>query len=136
MKFSAMLDTNSLAELVRMQGFAALLNPEITAALAESGKLLVQAAQDNTWTAFQNPTGELADSITFYVDSPEEVSVNVGVPYGHRREMGFSGADALGRVYNDPAEPYLIPALDANEGTIADLMAAATNSALGRVVTG
>lgn len=136
--FQAMLDAPSLAEIVRLQGFAALLNPEITNALAQAGQLLVTAAQDNTWQVFDNPTGALADSITFYVTSPEEVAVTVGVPYGHRREMGFSGqTDSLGRYYPyDPAKPYLIPAMEQNEQAVLDLMSAAVNSALGRVVTG
>lgn len=135
--FTAMLDTASLAEIVRLQGFSALLNPEITSALTESGKLLVGAAQANTWTAFMNPTGALADSITFYVVSPEEVAVSVVVPYGHRREYSFKGPDSLGRMFpNDPAEPYLIPAMDQNEQAVLDLMAVAVNSALGRVAAG
>ncbi len=33
------------------------------------------------------------------------------VPYAARQEFGFSGADSLGRVYNDPGRPYLRPAL-------------------------
>lgn len=136
MRFTAMLDSDSLAELARLQGFSALLDPQIVSALAESGKLLVRAAQDNTWQAFQNPTGKLADSITFQVLSPEEIAVVVGEPYGHRREVGFSGADALGRVYHDQPEPYLVPALQDNEQAVLDLMEAAVNSALGRVVTG
>jgi hypothetical protein len=138
MNFSASLDTASLAALARMQGFAALLSPEIVQALTESGQLLVKAAQDNTWRVFDNPTGQLADSITFYVVSPEEVEVSVGVPYGHRREVGFSGkVDSLGRFYpNDPARPYLVPALQENEGVVLDLISAAVESALGRVAHG
>ncbi len=33
------------------------------------------------------------------------------VPYARRQEFGFSGADSLGRVFNDPGRPYLRPAL-------------------------
>lgn len=134
MKFTAMLDTDSLAELVKLQGFSALLNPGITNALTQSGQLLVGSAQKNTWEVFANPTGRLANSITFYVVSPQEIAVNVGVPYGHRREYGFSGkTDSLGRHYlNDPPKPYLIPAMDENEQTVQDLIALAVNNALGR----
>lgn len=136
--FTAMLDADSLAALVRLRGFESLLDPAITGALTEAGKLLVGAAQANTWEAFMHPTGALAGSITFYVPSPEEVAVSVGVPYGHRREKGFSGqTDSLGRYYaNDPAEPYLIPAMEENEAAVLALMADAVQVALGRVVSG
>ena len=129
------LDAPSLQELVRLQGFSGLLNPAITQALTQSGQLLVGAAQANTWNVFANPTGQLADSIYFYVVSPSEVAVAVGVPYGRRREMGFSNmTDSLGRYYaHDPARPYLQPAVDDNQAEVAALMAAAVNSALGRI---
>ncbi len=132
--FTAMLDTPSIAELVRLRGFSALLNPEIQAALIASGELLVGAAQANTWTAFMNPSGLLASTIYFYVPGPEEVQVIVASAYGHRREYSFKGPDSLGRMFpNDPAEPYLVPALEANEQAVLDLMAVAVNSALGRI---
>lgn len=41
-----------------------------------------------------------------------EVLVGTDVPYGPRIEYGFAGADALGRHYNQPAQPYLRPAYD------------------------
>lgn len=132
--FTAMLDTPSIEALVRMEGFSALLSPEIVHALTVGGTLLVQTAQLNTWEVFDNPTGELANSITFYLASPEEAQVRVGVPYGHRREYGFSGPDALGRVYvNDRPRPYLVPALEQHEDDIATLFEQAVNSALGRI---
>lgn len=137
MNFSAMLDTDSLAEIVRLQGFEALLDPEITAALAQAGALLVGAAQDNTWRVFDNPIGALANSITFYVTSPEEIAVSVDVPYGHRREYSFKGPDSLGRMFpNDIPRPYLVPALENNEQAVLSLVEAAVNSALGRIASG
>lgn len=132
--FTAMLDNPSIEELVRLRGFGALLDPEIQQAFQEAGTLLVEAARANTWAAFMNPTGVLAESIYFYVSGPEEIQVVVGVPYGHRREYSFKGPDSLGRMFpNDPAEPYLIPAVEQNEDRVAEIFAAATNRALGRV---
>jgi hypothetical protein len=63
------------------------------------------------------------------------VAVAVGVPYGQRREKGFSGmTDALGRHYvNDPAKPYLQPAVDDHQQEVAEIMEMAVNTALGRV---
>ena len=133
MKFSAMLDTPSLEAIAKMHGFGVLLEPEIVQALTESGRILVRAAQANTWKVFRNPSGRLAKSITFSVPNPEEVAVTVGVPYGHRREMGFNGVDALGRVYNDPAQLYLRPALKDNEDRVLELVGGGVRSALGRI---
>lgn len=135
--FTAMLDADSLAEIVRLQGFSALLNPEIQSALTQAGTLLVSSAQANTWQVFDNPTGYLASQIYFYVPNSEEVEVVAGAIYSHRREYSFYGPDSLGRTFpNDIPRPYLIPALEQNEQTVIDLMNAAVNSALGRVVTG
>jgi hypothetical protein len=132
------LDPLSLAELVRMQGFSALLDPEITAGLAESGNLLVNAAVAKTWEVFANPTGRLASTIYFYVVSPSEVALVVASPYGQRREKGFSGmTDALGRFYPyDPAKPYLEPTITEQSPNVLRIMENATNTALGRIAVG
>lgn len=128
-------DPQSLAEIVHLQGFGALLDPEIANGLAQAGSLLVTTTQTNTWTMFANPTGRLAGSIYFYVVSPSEVAVAVGVPYGQRRERGFSGmTDALGRYYPyDPAKPYLEPAIEEDQDMVVMFMERAVNNALGRV---
>jgi hypothetical protein len=132
--FRALLDTPSIERVTRLQGFSALLNPEIQQALTEGGTLLVDAARANTWAQFRNPTGRLADRIYFWVADPGEVQVVVGVRYGHRREYSFKGPDSLGRMFpNDPAQPYLIPAVEDNEAAVQALFEAATNRALGRV---
>lgn len=47
-----------------------------------------------------------------------DVAVGTDVPYARRQEFGFSGADSLGRHYNQPAHPYLRPALDENKGNV------------------
>lgn len=41
-----------------------------------------------------------------------QVEAGTNLVYGPRVEHGFSGADSLGRVYNQPAKPYLRPAFD------------------------
>jgi len=42
------------------------------------------------------------------------VSVGSNVPYARRIEYGFVAADARGRRYHQPAQPYLRPAADDN----------------------
>jgi hypothetical protein len=136
--FHASMDPESLAEIVRLAGFEALLIPEIAGGLVASGTLLVAAAQAKTWEVFANPTGRLASTIYFYVISPKEVALAVGSPYGRRREKGFSGmTDALGRFYPyDPAKPYLEPTMQEQGPAVLQLMETATDTALGRVAVG
>lgn len=131
MSFAALLDTESLNKLVHLAGFAVLLDPEIQAALTQAGKQITEAAQANTWQVFDHPSGALAESIYPWLDSPEELQIVVGVPYGHRREYGFSGqTDSLGRYFaNDPARPYLVPALVANEEAVQQLIGQAVDAA-------
>lgn len=133
--FNISFDPGSLAAITKIEGFAALLNPEVTSALTQAGELLVTTAQANTWAVFENPTGELASSIYFYVVSPTEVDLVVGVPYGRRREKGFSGmTDSLGRYYaNDPAKPYLQPAVDEDTPMVRELTATAVYNAWGMI---
>lgn len=42
-----------------------------------------------------------------------KVTIDIGtdVEYARRIELGFAGTDSLGRRYNQPAHPYLRPAL-------------------------
>lgn len=126
-------DPGSLEKITKLEGFAALLNPEVAQALTQAGQLLVTTAQTNTWTVFANPTGQLADSIYFYVVSPTEVDVAVGVPYGRRREYGFSEmTDSLGRFYaNDPGKPYLEPAIETDKPMVQELLKTAVYNAWG-----
>lgn len=132
--FHVSMDPKSLSEIVQLQGFAALLNPEITAGLTEASTLLENATAANTWNVFDNPSGALAGSIYTYVISPTEVAVAVGVPYGRRRELGFVGlTDSLGRVGTDRARPYAQPAVDDHQQEVREIMEMAMNTALGRI---
>lgn len=135
MDFHIGFDSGSLSEVTQLQGFAGLLNPAVQEGLTEGGTLLVNATVANTWSVFANPSGKLADSVYFYVISPTEVAVAVGVPWAQRRERGFSGmTDSLGRYYpHDPAKPYAEPAVDQTQQEIAEIMEMAVNTALGRI---
>lgn len=135
MDFHASLDPESLAAVTQLMGMGALLDPAIQNALTQAGELIVTTAQTNTWTVFDHPTGQLASSIYFWVVSPSEVAVGVGVPYGRRREYGFSGmTDSLGRYYAyDPGKPYLEPALAEDTEMILMLVAQGVEQAFGTI---
>lgn len=135
MDFSASLDPGSLDAITQMLGFQALLDPAIQDALSKAGNLVVTTAQTNTWTVFANPTGNLAASIYFWVASPTEVDVAVGVPYGRRRELGFSGrTDSLGRYYAfDPGKPYLEPAMQEDTDMILMYVAQGVEQAMSAI---
>jgi len=116
-------DPSSMASIARLLSFDLMLEEEMAPSMEEAGQIVTEAAQANTWTAFQNPIGKLAGSIEPVIVSPMEVGISVGVPYGFRREYGFVGmTDSLGRVGTDPAEPYAGPALDANADKVMELM--------------
>ncbi|HOR32908.1 MAG TPA: HK97 gp10 family phage protein [Syntrophales bacterium] len=58
----------------------------------------------------------------FHMETVEKTSERCTVivgndqPQGPRLELGFVGADKLGRIYNQAPRPHLRPALDENRG--------------------
>jgi hypothetical protein len=139
MDFTAKLDTKSLQQIVGLQGFKALLDPEIREVLVEGGGLIAKTAAGNARRVFTHSSpGGLADSIYPWMKSPTEMEIVVAKPHGRRREKGFSGmTDSLGRYYpHDPAKPYLGPAMAQEGAMVEELMVEAVNNALGRVISG
>lgn len=69
-------------------------------------------------------SGANRDSISTEVttDEPEKQvrSIAPHMPYSARLEFGFIGADSLGRVYNQAAQPYMRPAFDENKEAARD----------------
>ena len=86
----------------------------------EAGRLLRSTAMDVETDAKRFApvrTGTLRRSIRHEIRHTRggaEAIVGTDVPYARRIERGFVGADALGRVYNDPPRAYMGPALDRN----------------------
>lgn len=106
MMFSASFDPHSLSEIAQLYGFSTLLSPQVQAAEQQIGDLIVQKTHDNAMARFLNNTpGGLAESFVVIPQSPYELEVGSPLPYAHRRDQGFVGADSLGRVYHD--RPYL-----------------------------
>lgn len=63
--------------------------------------------------------------------SRDQVAYRVGTdrPQGRRLEFGFVGADALGRVYNQPPYPHVAPAVDAMGPSVRDMILKTMRSA-------
>jgi hypothetical protein len=120
--FSMSFAPETLKEITQMLGFPALLSPEMQIAMQQDAAIVVQAAQDNADARFANPTGQLRDAIVPVQDSPYEVQVQVQVPYGHRRDQGFVGADSRGRMYNDQGFYYLTDAMTSTPDQILQVM--------------
>ena len=62
-------------------------------------------------------SGNLRRSIHHEVTTEQgqvEAIVGTNVEYARRMEYGFAGRDSRGRLYNQPAKPYLRPALEEN----------------------
>ena len=64
-----------------------------------------------------------------------EVAVGTNVEYAARREFGFVGADSLGRVYHDPAQPFLRPALESTKGEVEHEIEGAVRAQLRKAVS-
>lgn len=51
--------------------------------------------------------------------------------YGRRLELGFHGADSLGRIYDQSGKPYVAPAIDASVSPIGSLLQEVMSKAIG-----
>jgi len=133
--FSIAFDASSLQVIERLLKFDATLDAELGPSLEASAIAVRDTAIANTWQVFQNPTGVLAGTIQYILDSPTQVEIGSDSPYARRREEGFSGmTDSRGRYYaNDPAKPYLGPALESNMGMIEANTQAAVAAAIARM---
>ena len=112
MQFS--FDPFTLQELDALAMFPEYVRVEVDKALFEGAKIWAQAAIDNTWRDFKNPTGELASGIVAIMEGQGSAMVVSEVAYAWRREEGFSGrTDSLGRYFaHDPGIHYMQNAFD------------------------
>lgn len=77
-------------------------------------------------------TGTLRRSIEVIEQGPRQVAVGSRQPYAARIEFGFAGRDRLGRLYNQPAQPYLRPAIEETRTRMTQVFAEEVRRALGR----
>lgn len=88
-------------------------SPPQLAAAAKAGGLVIQNAAKQKAPVL---SGTLRRSIHLEVveqrDGLAVVEVGTDIEYAARVEFGFDDVDSLGRDYNQPAQPYLRPAVD------------------------
>jgi HK97 gp10 family phage protein len=84
----------------------------LTAALPKALTAAVLPIMNEAKRLAPYKTGNLKRSITVKSEGLF-VAVGTDVVYARRMELGFRGADSLGRVYNQAPRPYLRPAFDA-----------------------
>ncbi len=111
------IDRASLSAIKKLEKVEIFLATELSSGIQKLGSSVQQSAVSNTWSAFMNPTGELANSLLLTSNGPLSLSLGSDLPYERRLELGFSGTDSMGRTYDEKAEPYLSPAVDSNIDT-------------------
>lgn len=79
-------------------------------------------------------TGTLRRSITT-VTTGDGVAVGSNLVYARRIELGFSGTDSLGRAFDQPPQPYLRPAFDANRDRMIEAIGAAVAVMIAKAVS-
>lgn len=109
---------------------AELRGPVLEAAVMTGALVVVDAAK----RLAPYKTGNLRRSIhaekrASGIDSAE-ASAGTDVVYAARLEYGFQAPDALGRVYHQPARPYMRPAADENEAAITKAIEAVVDAAI------
>lgn len=113
----AELDAGSLQRVAHLAGYQSTLEENLSLAMYDSVVFLHDDVVDFMDSHFANPTGALADTMTYAVDNPYQAWTGTDSPYGRRRDLGFTGmTDALGRYY--PRDPGI---LWAEEVAAADL---------------
>lgn len=100
--------------------------PYITGTLKRSIHVGGHTAESSPGFTPDDVSGEYSDiggnKIT---ETGAEILVGTNLDYARRIEFGFSGADSLGRVFNQPAQAYLRPALDEEKENVKDEIGAA-----------
>lgn len=136
LEFTLGYDQASLAAIAQLPNFEMYLTPEISNLLSEAGDLITQDMVAKTFEVFANPTGNLADSISYALASPVEIIISVDVPYSRRMEEGFVGTDSIGRAYDESGKPYAQPALDENRELIEFMFSSMLDSLVAKIAAG
>lgn len=108
MNLNATLDAASLAAIGRIADFDVAFATEMSGAILIGLERLQEEAYTYMWATFNNPSGNVEDSLGYGMDTPLSGWMGTDSPYGARLNWGFSGkTDALGRYYAEwPSGQY------------------------------
>ncbi len=98
-----------LGVMSQLNEFQGTLTKHLAIATEKAAGVIGDQQVAEMWMNFQNPTGNLADSVGVQMSSEYLAYIGPeGVPYAWRRDRGFSGmTDRLGRYYpHDPGIFY------------------------------
>lgn len=118
-----------LARLVQKQQ---QMRKNVVEAVEVSQSLVVTTAkQEHPYTdRTENNTNSIQERPVREEGSEIIGEVGAGMEYSARLEFGFVGVDSLGRQYNQPALPYMRPALKKNSSRIKKLVKKAAEEAV------
>jgi len=107
--FTAGYDAPSMRAAQKLASWPVIFDVRLAEATKASLSDLHIAAAAQMQAKFKNPTGTLEGSLQEILDSPTQGQMGTDLPYGPRRNWGFSGmTDSLGRYYaNDPGIKYM-----------------------------
>lgn len=136
--FSLTWSSDSLRQILELEEFNGLLEPELEVAMKEIVASFQSDAQAYMWGNFKNPQGDLEDSLQTDVPTPYMGVIWTDSPYAWRREEGFSGmTDSLGRFYaDDPGIHYMSKTLSKNKTWYKNRLETAVQHALMLVAAG
>lgn len=109
--FYAAWDQGLVDLINKFAAFSPMMQAQMAIAMARIGTHLVTVARGNMH--WMKPTGKLSASMHVANTSSTQVVVGTDLPYGWRREKGYSGmTDRIGRYYRfDPGQYYMTKAL-------------------------
>jgi len=119
----------------KMKRLSKIQRHDILLAAAKAGMQIIRNAALRHYTEKGiRKTGTLGRSLKIrQLESKNayaRVALGTNVKYAKRVEFGFEGADSLGRVYHQQAQPYLRPAFDEERDNAVDEVKANLESAL------
>ncbi len=125
----------ALRMIAAFTGFSLDQSLEVQAVEREAANLLVQGIRGSMhWKSGTDGSGPLGQSILAHSTGvPGEVEVGSALPYARRRDVGFVGADSLGRVYDDAGAYYMEAGMAAMEEPIRALYGLALQKTLHRL---
>lgn len=111
MNLNIAFEPNLLGVMSQFSQFTPTLEKYLATATEQAGGKIAEYGIDNMH--WKEPTGALEGSIAVVLQDAYNAQIGSDLPYALRREFGFSGTDAIGRVIkNDPGAFFMTLAIE------------------------